>query len=54
MPTTGKKYDPNDYKDNATSKLSKQEFVTKPENREQGTKQSSPQAANKTLAKVFG
>lgn len=41
------------YKSTPTSKLSKQEYITKPENREIGTKQSSPQAANKTLYKIW-
>lgn len=54
MAVTGKKVDYKDYEHKAGSKLSRQEYITKPENREHGTKQSSPEAANKTLRKVFG
>ena len=33
MPTVGKKLDYNDYKDTPKSKLSKHQYITKPENR---------------------
>lgn len=35
------------------STLSKHQYVTKPENRQIGTKLSSPDAANSVLRKVF-
>lgn len=41
------------HKDGATSKLSKQQYITKPETRQLGTKASSAAAADSILKKVF-
>lgn len=41
------------HKDKPTSTLSKQQFVTKPENRQIGTKVGSAESANALLRKVF-
>ncbi len=53
MPLTGKKLNYNDWKERAGSKLSKQAFVTKPENRQIGTKVATPEKANAILKKEF-
>lgn len=52
MATVGKKYNPKDYEDRPTSKLSQHKSITKPENREMGTKLGTPEQANKALKKI--
>ena len=53
MAVVGKKVDYNDYKERAHSKLSKQEYITKPENRQLGTKVNSAEKATAILKKAF-